>query len=198
MRTLASLALERRHCGTDEAIRIIVGICDALNREHATQPITPASVLVANDGSIHLTETDEYLFGYLAPELLIHAPNRMVVEWSAMDGERVRSERTVIPAHQRTSADSMRATVFSLGCILWELLSGGPLFSKSSDLDTITAILSHRVPPALSVPMSLNQILARALAFDPNQRFRTAAELALALRTLTDEGPDRGCAWSRP
>ncbi len=73
-----------------------------------------------------------------------------------------------------------RADIYSLGVVLWQLLTG-------RRLEDVRASGTNRVAPAPSahnpeVPARLDGVVARALAHDPGQRFQTAGELQEALR----------------
>lgn len=92
-----------------------------------------------------------------------------------------------------------RSDVFSLGTVLWELTTGRRLFEREGDLATLEAIAAGGTPAASAlrhdVPPALDQALARALAVDPAERFRDAAELRQALlAVLADWRPSDASA----
>jgi len=80
-----------------------------------------------------------------------------------------------------------RTDLYSLGCVLYEMLAGEPPFTGP----TAQAVLAKRLVepvPHLStvreVPLALEQVVTRALARTPTDRFSTAVELAEALATV--------------
>lgn len=80
-----------------------------------------------------------------------------------------------------------RSDIYSLGIVLFEALTARRLFRAITPEETAALILQgapplHEVAPAL--PRALHSICERALASDRRQRYATAAELALDLRTL--------------
>jgi phosphate/phosphite/phosphonate ABC transporter binding protein len=92
-----------------------------------------------------------------------------------------------------------RSDVFSLGTVLWELTTGRRLFEREGDLATLEAITAGGAPAPSAlrgdVPPSLDTALARALAVDPAERFRDAAELRQALlAVLADWRPSDASA----
>lgn len=86
-----------------------------------------------------------------------------------------------------------RADVFSLGIVLWELLSGRRLFERQSEDATRKAVIACLVSSvgqiAKSVPADLAAICDRALARKPDDRFASAGEMAEALRSREDACP---------
>lgn len=90
------------------------------------------------------------------------------------------------------SADA-RSDVYALGAVLYFLLSGHPPF----EADSAGALVYAHVNQAVSLPSSalgrplpadIEAVVMRALAKDPNERYQTAAELALALASCTLAG----------
>jgi len=75
-----------------------------------------------------------------------------------------------------------RTDVFCLGIALWECLTGTRLFDAATDAATIDAVRSRSVEPPSAlrsdVPPELDAIVRRALARDPERRFRTAHDMS--------------------
>jgi len=75
-----------------------------------------------------------------------------------------------------------RTDVFCLGIALWECLTGARLFDASSDAATIDAVRSRPIeaPSALraEVPQELDAITLRALARDPERRYKNASDMS--------------------
>lgn len=88
-----------------------------------------------------------------------------------------------------------RSDIYSLGIILFEMLTGRTPFGGASVRQVLVQHLTARPPAARSlapdVPPELDAILDRALAKDPAARFQTMAELATALRDLQGLAPKR-------
>jgi len=90
-----------------------------------------------------------------------------------------------------------RADVFALGTVLFEALTARRLFRRDSDVETIRAVCVDTIPdPRVfvpSLPAVFAEICTRALARDPERRFRSALEMreALLAASLVDSNAPR-------
>ncbi len=84
-----------------------------------------------------------------------------------------------------------RTDVYSLGVVLYELLSGRRAFGGDSVEQITTAVLTNHPAPAhlirSGVPEALSAIAARAMARDPDARYATATEMAADIRAWFDQ-----------
>ena len=75
--------------------------------------------------------------------------------------------------------------VFAAGIVLWELLAGRQLFATDTEAGTIFRVFNAPIDPPSSVsdvPPAVDEVVLCALQRDPAKRFRTAEDMALALR----------------
>ncbi len=97
------------------------------------------------------------------------------------------------PEQMRREPADRRADVFSLGVVLYELLTDTKPFRGESLNEIREAVLTHEPPLASkvdpAVPKALALIAARAMAKDPEQRFRSARSFARELRQWLDDNP---------
>ena len=85
-----------------------------------------------------------------------------------------------------------RSDIFSLGCVLYETVTGKQAFKRETTAETMTAILREPAPEistsgVLATP-ELNRIVAHCLEKQPAERFQSASDVAFALRSLSTGG----------
>jgi eukaryotic-like serine/threonine-protein kinase len=148
--------------------------------------VSPSNVLVSREGDVKLSD-----FGIatlvserLGPVLREIGPVRGKVGYMAP--EQIR----------RDSAVDGRCDLFSLAVCLYESLTAERLFF--ADAHTPPDLVYARRAPSLrdkrpDVPPALDQVLQKALALDPADRFADAASFAQALRTVAQR---TGMAWN--
>jgi serine/threonine protein kinase len=98
------------------------------------------------------------------------------------------------PEQARGDPVDARSDIFSLGAVLYEMLTGRHPFRRGSEAETTTAILRD-APPDLGrlagvAPGAIARLVGRCLEKRPEDRFQTASDLALALDVL-----GRGEEW---
>ncbi len=151
------------------AVRIAADAARALHELHeqaaasgaeAHHGLSTAQVLLGYDGSVELATAD------------------------AVRGDR-RSASYLSPEQVSGKDVDRRSDVFSLGIVLWELLTGTQLFHRDTDAATSLAILQDPILDVRSVnpdvPPIIGDVLATALARNKNARFDNAAAFGKAL-----------------
>jgi hypothetical protein len=95
------------------------------------------------------------------------------------------------PEQARGLSADTRSDVFSLACVLYEMLTGRRAFSRPTAPETLTAILNED-PPDVSesgkqVPAGLSRLLRRCLEKNPEERLQAARDLAFDLRSILSD-----------
>jgi serine/threonine-protein kinase len=132
--------------------------------------VSPANVLLAWDGTVRLID-----FGIAQAAFRAHR------ERKALRGKL----GYMTPEGVRGLPVDRRADVFSLGTVLWEMLTGEKLFTGPSELALLERVRRAEVAPPSSrnpsVLPGLDEVVLRALAEEPGDRFQWASELRDAL-----------------
>lgn len=95
------------------------------------------------------------------------------------------------PEQVRSELLDGRSDIFSLGVMLWEMVTGARPFRGGSPIEVMTSILKDDLPdlnPALKIPPILERILNTCLAKQPSARFQSAHDLAFALEEACGVG----------
>lgn len=160
-----------------EALDLVTHLAEGLTAVHACgllhRDIKPGNILLGEDGVPRLV--DFGLSAQLASQELAHGGGTLPY----VPPEQIRGEVERIDA---------RTDVFGLGAVLYELVTGRPVYDgKTQEALFAAAWAAAITPPRLVVPNldpDLERVLQRCLAVDPAQRYGSARELADELRTL--------------
>ncbi|MFK7997979.1 MAG: serine/threonine protein kinase [Polyangiales bacterium] len=141
--------------------------------------VSPHNVMVSIDGSAHLTD-----FGVAKAEKRLS---------STRAGQFKGKLAYMAPEQASTGFADQRSDLFSMGIILWEALTGRRLFRAENNAATLTKILHEAIPLPSELWDDLHaydDLMAKVLHRDADQRFQTADEFADALEdaAATHEG----------
>jgi serine/threonine protein kinase len=109
------------------------------------------------------------------------------------DGKQMGSLEYMSPEQVRGLEQDARSDIYSLGILLFELLTGRVPFTDANDFDLMQSHL-EKPPPSVrflvpSLPIELDEIIVKALAKDPAARFENVAALRAALEAVAAELP---------
>ena len=106
------------------------------------------------------------------------------------------------PEQLRGKAVDHRSDIFSIGAILYEMLTGRRAFAGDSQVDTMSAILKEDPPEMVrdgqEIPRAIEQVVRHCLEKDPENRFQSARDLAFALSTLSSTTTGKQISSFRP
>ncbi|MEU7729936.1 protein kinase [Streptomyces sp. NPDC040724] len=166
-----AMALER-------ALAITAGVLDALTCSHRNglvhRDIKPANVMVTDDGTVKVMD-----FG-IARALQSDA--------TAMTrtGTILGTPQYLSPEQALGKPADARSDLYSVGCMLFELITGKRAFDGESTMSVLYQHVQQPAPTPSSVnpslPPAIDEIVARALSKDPAQRYPDAQAMAEAIR----------------
>lgn len=133
--------------------------------------VSPPNIMVTWDGEVKLLD-----FGLAKAANQLHVTKGATLKgkFAYMAPEQINSE----PVDRRSD-------LFSLGIVLWELLTGQRLFRRDGEMETLAAVARCEVPAPSSVnrdlPASLDAVVLKALRAAPGKRYQDAQAFRLAL-----------------
>lgn len=170
--TLRQLVASGRRLLPERALEITAGILAALDYSHrhgiVHRDIKPANVMLTRTGDVKVMD-----FGIA--RALADASATMTAASAVMG-----TAQYLSPEQARGEVVDARSDLYSTGCLLYELLTGRPPFQGDSPVSVAYQHVSEApLPPSKvdpAVPPSLDPLVLKALAKDPDDRYQTAAD----------------------
>ena len=169
------------------ALEVIADACQALNFSHqhgiVHRDVKPANIMISNAGAVKVMD-----FGIA--RALADGGNS-VTQTAAVIG----TAQYLSPEQARGEQVDARSDVYSLGCVLYELLTGEPPFVGDSPVAVAYQhVREDPVPPSHKhggISAELDAVVLKALAKNPDNRYQSAAEMRADLvRVHSGEKPE--------
>jgi eukaryotic-like serine/threonine-protein kinase len=184
--TLAA-RIKRQPLKIQEALEIALQVADALSEAHSRQiihrDIKPANIIIAANNQVKVldfglakritfSDSDESS----SFKTLLSSPGVIMGTVSYMSPEQVRGREA-----------DLRCDLWSLGVVLYEMVTGKLPFSGENSVEKLAAILYQEPEIKPEIPKELAAILDKSLQKEPQNRYQNSAELIADLRSLKQE-----------
>jgi eukaryotic-like serine/threonine-protein kinase len=194
--------LEKGPLPQEQVLKLGAQIADALDKAHRSgvvhRDLKPGNIMLTASGAKLLD------FGLAKPA----APLASLATLTATKLESPVTEKgTIVGTFQYMSPEQVegkeldgRSDIFSLGAVLYEMVTGKKAFEGKSQLSVASAILENE-PTAVTTlkpmtPPVVDHVIRRCLAKDPEDRWQTARDLALEMKWIAEVGPQLDAAAS--
>jgi tRNA A-37 threonylcarbamoyl transferase component Bud32 len=165
----------------ERIIQLIGDIAKALDYAHSQgvihRDIKPSNILIDNQGEALLTD-----FGIA--KIVTDMPGGTRITTT---GHVLGTPEYIAPEQAETGDIDGRSDIYSLGVVLYELLTGRPPYQAKTPLAVVLMHVNNEPPPtprALKpdIPEPLERVVLKAMAKDPKDRYQTAGKMEQALK----------------
>src|SRR5262252_4737487 len=174
-RDLRALLQEKGKFPPNEAARIMLQICRALEAAHAEHVIhrdlKPQNIMLDGKGRVYVMD-----FGIA---------RSVQVPGMTQTGALIGTPEYMSPEQARGENLDQRSDIFSLGVIFYEILTGKKPYPSDVPLATLWKRMQEPATPPVklepTLPLPLNDVVVKALEIEPEKRFASAREMAHSL-----------------
>jgi serine/threonine-protein kinase len=171
-----------RKLPVETALRLAVELGEALDCAHRQgvvhRDLKPANILVSEDGRAKIAD-----FGVA----------KLNLSNQTLAGRALGTPAYMSPEQLHGETVDGRSDLFSLGVILYTVLTGHRPFQGNSAVTVSFKVVNHEPMPATlldtALPEGLDAIIARAMAKDPADRYQSGLEMVADIRKLLEEEP---------
>src|ERR1039458_51977 len=199
--TLAA-RLEKGPLPTAEVLEYGIQLASALDKAHRNgvthRDLKPGNIMLTKSG----TKLLDFGLAKAAPPLAAGATGATLTN-AAAQADPVTREGAVVGTVPYMSPEQVeggevdaRSDIFSLGAVLYEMVTGGRAFQGASDFSVASAILVKDPEPISTLqpltPLALQRTIRVCLAKDPDARWQSAGDLCKELRWIAEGGSQSG------
>lgn len=165
--------IESRQVSPEQALSIVSQVCDALQYAHDSgvvhRDIKPENILLDDAGRVKIADFGLAKLGVEVDDIQLTGTNQVLGTVRYMAPEQMQGAGSV----------DHRADIYSLGVVLYEMLTG----------ETPVGVFA---PPSKRVPIDvrLDEVVMKSLASDPDLRYQSISEVNLCVQRLVDQRAD--------
>ncbi len=180
-RTLKQLIKKRGKLTVPEVIDIMLQITDAMAVAHDSliihRDLKPQNIMITEDGGIKITD-----FG-----IAMALNSTQLTQTNSVMG----SVHYLPPEQANGKGATLKSDIYSLGIMMYELLTGSLPFKGDNAVEIALKHLKEELPPVKnedpSIPQSVDNIVHKAAAKNPKNRYNNAREMYEDLKTCLDK-----------
>ena len=187
--SLSDLLKKEKRVSLERAVPIFIQICDALSHAHAKgvlhRDLKPSNVMISpTGGGIDFVRILDFGIAKVMPQ------EGAASMGLTRTGEVFGSPNYMSPEQCSGTKVDPRSDIYSMGCLMYEVLSGQPPLVGDNIMETLLKQMNDPPPdfksvdPDLIIPHQMELIIFKALAKNPNDRFPSADVLGEALRAF--------------
>jgi serine/threonine-protein kinase len=179
--------------GWPRAGEIGAAVAEGLSAAHRKgivhRDLKPENIFLTSDGRVKILD-----FGLARLVLPVEeeAPTATGAPTATAPGTLLGTVGYMSPEQVQGERVDARSDIFSLGCVLHEMLAGRRPFAGDTAAGTLAALLRDDPPPLAGVGPDVARLVARCLRKAPAERFPSAAELKSAIEACLAPGASRG------
>ena len=197
--------LEKGVLPLEQVLKYGAQIADALDKAHRSsvvhRDLKPENIMLTASGAKLLD------FGLAKPAAAMASLATMTA--TAAKQSPATEQGTIVGTFQYMSPEQVegkeldgRSDIFSLGAVLYEMLTGQRAFDGKSQLSVVSAILEKEPAPISTVkpttPSALDHAIKKCLAKPPDERWQSASDLGSELRWIRETSSSAGQAGHVP
>ncbi len=179
-----------------KSIEIAAQVAEGLAKAHeagiAHRDLKPGNLMVTDDGFVKILD---FGLAKMAPPSSDLSATRNLSAWDTQPGHVMGTLLYMSPEQASSGEMDSRSDQFSLGVVLYEMVTGKHPFKRGSAADTLVALLREQPEPIGAqkpdVPAPLGWAIERCLAKDPGGRYASTRELARELAAIRDRFSER-------